>query len=135
MKYLILSDIHGNLEALQSVLQELKSKDIEFDDCVILGDLVGYGANPNEVVEQIREEFNPKLKFLGFVINLFMPRRTIEQQYYEAIIESLNNKLFSTIFQNHVQYKETIVYKQPITIYQPKSEQAQLYREFVQEFA
>ena len=55
MKYLILSDIHGNLEALQSVLHELKSEEIEFDECVVLGDLVGYGANPEEVVDQIKK--------------------------------------------------------------------------------
>jgi predicted phosphodiesterase len=55
MKYLILSDIHGNLEALKSVLQELESKSIEFDGCIILGDLVGYGADPNKVAKQIRE--------------------------------------------------------------------------------
>jgi predicted phosphodiesterase len=53
MKYLILSDIHGNLEALQSVLQ--KVKDIKIDKYVCLGDLVGYGASPNEVVERVRE--------------------------------------------------------------------------------
>ena len=46
MKYLLLSDIHGNLEALQAVLRELKSEDIKFDECVILGDLVGYGPAP-----------------------------------------------------------------------------------------
>jgi len=53
MKYLILSDIHGNLEALQSVLQ--KVSDIEIDKYVCLGDLVGYGASPNEVVKHVRE--------------------------------------------------------------------------------
>ena len=64
MKYLILSDIHGNLEALQSVLQELKSKDVEFDECIFLGDLVGYGASPNEVVEQIKA-LKPKAAIRG----------------------------------------------------------------------
>lgn len=49
MKYLILSDIHGNLEALQSVLREVRS--IKIDKYIVLGDLVGYGADPNEVVD------------------------------------------------------------------------------------
>ncbi len=64
MKYLILSDIHGNLEALQSVLNELKSEDIEFDECITLGDLVGYGANPNEVIDKIKE-LKPKAAIRG----------------------------------------------------------------------
>jgi predicted phosphodiesterase len=52
MKYLILSDIHGNLEALQAVMEKVKSEEI--DKYVVLGDLVGYGADPNAVVEIIR---------------------------------------------------------------------------------
>ncbi len=53
MKYLILSDIHGNLEALQSALMEVSF--IKIDKYVVLGDLVGYGANPNEVVSRVRK--------------------------------------------------------------------------------
>ena len=53
MKYLILSDIHGNLEALQSVL--LKVKSMKIDKYVILGDLVGYGASPNKIVNRVKK--------------------------------------------------------------------------------
>jgi len=49
MKAEIISDIHGNLEALQTVLQDIKKRRIKTTIC--LGDLVGYGANPNECVE------------------------------------------------------------------------------------
>ena len=55
MKHLVLSDIHGNLDALEAVLLKLKAQSVEFDKCVVLGDLVGYGANPNEVTEKIRK--------------------------------------------------------------------------------
>lgn len=51
MKYLILSDIHGNIDALNSALIEVNS--IKFDKYVVLGDLVSYGASPNEVVKRI----------------------------------------------------------------------------------
>ncbi|MCP8305251.1 MAG: metallophosphoesterase family protein [archaeon] len=44
------SDIHGNLDALNAVLGTMSQKSI-----FCLGDLVGYGANPNEVVEWARE--------------------------------------------------------------------------------
>jgi predicted phosphodiesterase len=53
MKYAIISDIHSNLEALESVLQEIDQ--IGVDRIICLGDIVGYGANPNECVEIIRE--------------------------------------------------------------------------------
>jgi diadenosine tetraphosphatase ApaH/serine/threonine PP2A family protein phosphatase len=49
MTYLILSDIHANLEALDAVLAAAD----EYDHALVLGDLVGYGANPNEVIERL----------------------------------------------------------------------------------
>ncbi|MGB9595018.1 MAG: metallophosphoesterase family protein [Candidatus Poribacteria bacterium] len=53
MKYLIISDIHSNIEALRAVIFETMSMDI--DKYIILGDLVGYCANPNEVIEKVKE--------------------------------------------------------------------------------
>jgi diadenosine tetraphosphatase ApaH/serine/threonine PP2A family protein phosphatase len=50
MKYLILSDVHANLEALEAALAAAG----DCDHALVLGDLVGYGANPNEVIDQIR---------------------------------------------------------------------------------
>lgn len=52
MRYLILSDIHANREALQAVLAHVKRK--RWDKVVFLGDLVGYGADPNQAVDMIR---------------------------------------------------------------------------------
>jgi predicted phosphodiesterase len=49
MRYGILSDIHGNLQALQAVLAALKTEGV--DSYVCLGDVVGYGANPQECLE------------------------------------------------------------------------------------
>lgn len=49
MRALILSDIHGNLEALEAVLAAASSYDAVWN----LGDTVGYGASPNEVVERV----------------------------------------------------------------------------------
>ena len=54
MKYAIISDIHGNLEALEAVLAEIKTR--EFDELVCLGDVVGYGPNPNECIQLISEQ-------------------------------------------------------------------------------
>jgi predicted phosphodiesterase len=53
MRYLILSDIHANSEALAAVLGQVRRK--RWDKAVVLGDVVGYGANPNQAIEWIRE--------------------------------------------------------------------------------
>jgi diadenosine tetraphosphatase ApaH/serine/threonine PP2A family protein phosphatase len=50
MRALVVSDIHGNLHALQAVLAAAGS----FDQLWNLGDMVGYGANPNEVLDLLR---------------------------------------------------------------------------------
>ena len=53
MKYLILSDIHANLQALEAVLAAAPAS--TWDRVVVLGDLVGYGADPNGVIERIQD--------------------------------------------------------------------------------
>ncbi len=47
--FALISDVHGNLEALDSVLKVLNNQKI-----YCLGDVVGYGANPNEVIERLK---------------------------------------------------------------------------------
>jgi predicted phosphodiesterase len=51
MRYLILSDVHGNAAALEAVLEKAGSA---FERIVCLGDIVGYGPDSNEVTERIR---------------------------------------------------------------------------------
>ena len=53
MRYLILSDIHANLEAFESVLAA--ARPMGYDRVLVLGDLVGYGADPNAVIERVRD--------------------------------------------------------------------------------
>lgn len=50
VRYLILSDIHANLEALDAVLAAAPA----YDRVLVLGDLVGYGADPNAVIDRVR---------------------------------------------------------------------------------
>jgi diadenosine tetraphosphatase ApaH/serine/threonine PP2A family protein phosphatase len=61
MKYGIYSDIHGNLEALQRVLESMKRLGVEKRVC--LGDIVGYGPFPNECVELVAQ--NSDITILG----------------------------------------------------------------------
>jgi predicted phosphodiesterase len=51
MRYLIISDVHSNYPALQTVLSDAAP----FDAILFLGDLVGYGPNPNECIERLQE--------------------------------------------------------------------------------
>ena len=53
MLRLILSDIHGNIDALDSVLRDAAGR---YDEIVCCGDIVGYGASPAEVIEWARGE-------------------------------------------------------------------------------
>jgi predicted phosphodiesterase len=50
VKRAVISDIHGNLEALQAVLEDLRSQGAS--EVICLGDIVGYGPNPRECVDQ-----------------------------------------------------------------------------------
>lgn len=53
MNYALISDIHGNLPALEAVFEHLDGRD-DVDGTVHLGDLVGYAPWPNEVVDLLR---------------------------------------------------------------------------------
>lgn len=52
MRYAVLSDIHGNLEALEAVIRDMEVHHIA--QAICLGDMVGYYANPNECLDLIR---------------------------------------------------------------------------------
>jgi diadenosine tetraphosphatase ApaH/serine/threonine PP2A family protein phosphatase len=52
MLHAVVSDIHGNLEALETVLEDLERHRPASIQC--LGDFVGYGASPNECIERLR---------------------------------------------------------------------------------
>ncbi len=52
MRYLVISDIHANIEAYDTVMAEAGT--IGYDKVLLLGDLVGYGADPNLICERIR---------------------------------------------------------------------------------
>lgn len=61
MKRAIISDIHGNLEALQTVLAHIESQQV--DEIFCLGDVIGYGPNPCECLDLVIK--NAKVALLG----------------------------------------------------------------------
>lgn len=50
-KIAIFSDIHGNLEALESILKDIDEKNI--DEIICLGDIIGFGPSPKECLDRI----------------------------------------------------------------------------------
>jgi predicted phosphodiesterase len=52
VRYLVVSDLHGNWDALEAVLKDARGR---YDRIVCCGDLVGYGPDPNRIVDWARE--------------------------------------------------------------------------------
>lgn len=63
MRALVVSDLHSNMEALRAVMQRVRRK--KFDTVICLGDFVGYGAQPNQVLDLMRTMKARKLYIRG----------------------------------------------------------------------
>ena len=63
MRYLILSDLHANAEALAAVLSRVRGS--AFEALLVLGDFVGYGADPNGVIDRVRKVKRRKIFVRG----------------------------------------------------------------------
>lgn len=59
MKLAVFSDIHGNLQGLEAVLRDMEARGADVVWCG--GDLVGYGANPGEVIDLVRRRGIPAI--------------------------------------------------------------------------
>lgn len=60
MKIAVISDIHGNLEALKETIKDIEKRKV--DKIICLGDIVGKGAHPNECVEIIKKHCDVVIK-------------------------------------------------------------------------
>ena len=60
MHYAVISDIHSNIEALTKALEIIDRQSV--DEIICLGDIVGYGANPNECIALIRQRCSAVIK-------------------------------------------------------------------------
>ena len=60
MKIAVMSDIHGNIYALMKTLEDIDEQRV--DKIICLGDLVGYGPHPNEVIALIKRREIPCIK-------------------------------------------------------------------------
>lgn len=101
MPHAVISDIHGNQEALEVVLKKIHELGINEIKC--LGDVVGYGPNPNECIDLIK---NASLLMLGnhdaFAAGVF-PKVDFVGSSYHVVYETTKsiteeNRLFLKIF-------------------------------------
>ena len=86
MKFLIISDIHSNLEALVSVFSDLHNNNEKIDRILIPGDIVGYGPNPNECCSIVRFLKNGKT-YLKNEIQAFVQELDLDEPDKKNIID------------------------------------------------
>jgi len=85
MRLGIFSDVHANIEALSAVMRGFEDEDI--DEYYCLGDVVGYGASPNECSDLVRE--TAKVTILGNH-DAAVAGRMDYSYYYEAARQALD---------------------------------------------
>lgn len=94
MRYAVVSDIHGNLESLQKAFSYLKPG----DRVLCLGDIVGYGPNPNECVQLIRDRADEVV--LG--------------NHDVAAIDNFGVEYFNSIARKAIEWTQTVIEKDHI---------------------
>lgn len=80
MRYLILSDIHANITALDAALESVAGR---WDRVICLGDVVGYGPDPNEAIDRVRS----------------LEAITIRGNHDKAVVGLLNSEDFNPLAQ------------------------------------
>ena len=117
MRILIISDIHGNLTALDTVIEEAGAVDTVW----CLGDLVGYGPDPNECIDTVRELPN-LVCLLGnhdaaaigqLNIDTFNPEARYSIQWLQDVLRKDNYEYLQARPQMYVDDQVTLVHGSP----------------------
>ncbi len=105
MRLAIFSDVHANIEALSAVLEAYKRENIDVHYC--LGDVVGYGASPNECADAVRKL--AKVTILGNH-DAAVAGRMDYSYYYEAARQALDAHARQLTKEN-LEWLKTLPYK------------------------
>lgn len=84
-------------------------------------------------VDSIKKRANPKLKFIGFILNKLTGRRKIESEYNEILHEKYPGLVLDTEIKNMVAFAESITDGKPINYYAPSSQEAETFRNIYKE--
>ena len=76
---------------------------------------------------------NPRLSFLGFVVNLKKARRSLHQQYEQQLRDLRGDQVFETTFRDLAAFPEAVTQQMSVLDWEPKSDAAQLLRDLGQE--
>ena len=121
MRYAIVSDVHGNLEALQAAFALITPA----DGVLCLGDIVGYGPNPNECVEMIRARATATV--LGnhdvaaidnFGLAYFNPTAREAMRWTQTVLTSANVKWLNSLGYEFRAPEFLLVHGAPITYFE-----------------
>ena len=108
MRFGIFSDVHANIEALSAVMRGFEDEDIDEYSC--LGDVVGYGASPNECSDLVRE--TAKVTILGNH-DAAVAGRMDYSYYYEAARQALDLHA-NTLSDENLAWLKTLPYKHEV---------------------
>lgn len=111
MRFAVIGDIHGNKYALESVLKDIDSKNIDF--IISTGDLVGYMPYPNEVIELIRK--NKVVVVQGNHDKAIAESKKISTDEIEKMTDEDIQKKASRAFTNWVLTDENRTYLKNLT--------------------
>lgn len=99
MKIALISDIHGNLEALKTVLEDVKTRKVDKIHC--LGDVVGYGSEPRACLELVRDQCDIKLmgnhEYVALGLQTLDDLNELAQQSIGWTTNQLTDREFSII--------------------------------------
>ena len=112
-RYAVITDIHGNIEALNAILKDIKDKNV--DDIFCLGDIIGIGPNSKECINKL---MNSNVKSVLGHQELYLLKGTDiepsivgeEKKHYEWVKESLTEKEINYIKKLPLFYEITIYY-------------------------
>lgn len=117
MRFLVISDIHSNLEALAAVFSELHKQNEHIDHVLMLGDIVGYGVNPNEcctivkylksgkpalikeiqtIIQNIDIDVTDKEHVIKYILSLGKKATVIAGNHDQRVIGQLNTVMASS---------------------------------------
>jgi chromosome partitioning protein len=86
-----------------------------------------------DVVGEIRKRANPKLQFLGYVLNRIHARRKLTEGNIDLFREHFGKHLLGTQIKESIKYQEASTAGSPITTYLPASEFADIFRDLAKE--
>ena len=125
-RYAILSDIHGNLFALKEVINDLNNQNI--NQIILLGDLIDYGMQSNEVVEFINDKLSSKIicniwgnhekAILTRDFNHFSSKRGVESaKFTDSILTDESRKYLNENLNHEGKYEFEIESKKILAVH------------------